>query len=280
MSFEPVIPAGGVLGWRLLQRTESAQRDLYDKRPELQRDVAYFREKIASVNTAEALVSDRRLLRVALGAFGLDEEIDKRAFLRKMLEEGSENRDSFVNNFVDPRYKEFVRAFGFGNIAGSRTGDPGFPDRIADAYRVRQFEVAVGEQDEALRLALNFRREIGKFANANDPEGAAWLSVLGDQAVRAVFDAGFGTAEGFSTLDVDRQRDELKRLNDREFGSKSLAVFTDPENVDRMIERFLLRRSIEEGPGQGTRGAAAVGLLQGALGAGATQNLILSLARG
>ncbi len=284
MSFEPVLPANGLVGWKLLTRTEDAQRELFNSRVDLSKDVAYFREKIASVGTAEELVSDRRLLKVALGAFGLDEEIDKKAFLRKMLEEGSESNDAFVNKFVDPRYKAFVKAFGFGNLAGARTQDPGFDDRITDAYRMRQFEVAVGQQDETLRLALNFRREIKTFANASDPEGSAWLSVLGDTAVRAVFDAAFNFGTSFAQLDVDRQRDEMKEKNDRFFGSKSLEVFKDPAKVDEMINRFLVRRSIDEGPSQSTPGVTALSMLQSSggigLGAGATQNLILSLARG
>ncbi len=49
--------------------------------------MAYFEANIGKVETAADLVGDRRLLKVALGAFGMDGEIDKRAFLRKVLEE-------------------------------------------------------------------------------------------------------------------------------------------------------------------------------------------------
>lgn len=277
MSFDPIIPASGVLGYRLLVKTEATQREVFDRQPEIARDLAYFNDKISTVTTAEQLVGDRRLLKVALGAFGLGDEIDKRAFMRKILAEGSESSEAFANRFVDPKYKEIAKAFGFGNLADARTGDPGFANRIGDAYRVRAFEIAVGEQDESLRLALNFRREIGKFANANDPLNTAWLSALGDQPVRAVLEGAFGLPAGFGSLDVDRQREELQDFSLREFGSKSMAVFNDPELVDKAITRFLIRKSIENGPTASTPGASALTLLQGAVGPSASQNLFQSL---
>ena len=54
------------------------------------------------IASAEALVKDRRLLTVALGAFGLDGEIDKKFFIRKVLEGGTEASDSLANRPYDP----------------------------------------------------------------------------------------------------------------------------------------------------------------------------------
>ncbi len=66
MSFQPVIPLPGLSGWRFLQRTMEAQSDVFDRRPDLSRDTAYFEANIGKINSAEDLVADRRLLRVAL----------------------------------------------------------------------------------------------------------------------------------------------------------------------------------------------------------------------
>ncbi len=282
MTFAPIIPASGVIGLRLLSQTQETQRAIFDQQPQLARDVDYFTEKIAEVRTAEDLVGDRRLLRVALGAFGLDDEIDKGAFIRKILEEGSEDPDAFANKLDDPRYVNFTRAMGFGDILGARTGDVGFAAGITSAYKERQFELAVGEQDSSLRLALNFRREIQTYANANDPEGTAWFSAMGDLPVRTVFEGAFGLSASFGQLDIDRQRDELKDLNNKFFGSKSLEVFKDSAEVENLIDRFLVRRSIEEGPSPSTNGFTALTLLTNAangVGSIGIQNILLSSGR-
>lgn len=277
--FAPLLPATGVVGFRLLEQTEASQRAVFERQPEIAREIAYFQDNIAAALTPEDLINDRRLLQVALGAFGLDEEIDKRAFLQKMLAEGTDDPESFANRFVDPRYQAFVEALGYGNALGARVFLPGFAAEITDAFKERQFEIAVGEQNNSLRLALNFRREIEQYANASDPDGVAWLSVLGDRPVRSVFEGAFGLGQSFGQLDVDRQREELREFNDRTFGSTSLAIFQDPAEVDRVITRYLAREAAANGPAPTTPGFTALTLLNnanGGLGASAIQNILIS----
>lgn len=279
MSFAPVLPSTGFVGYKLLLATEATQREVFEKQPEIRRDVEYFKEKIGDVKTAEELVSDRRLLKVALGAFGMDDEIDKKAFLRRILEEGTENDDAFAKKFVDPRYTKIADAFGFGNIIGARTNFTGFATEITEAYAERQFEIAVGEQNETLRLALNFRREIATYANAKDPESTAWFSAMGDVPVRTVLEGALGLPSATGTLDIDLQHKAFREASSNTFGSKSMDVFKDTEQVENAIRRFIARRSIDEGPSASTPGATALTLLSNAaqgFGSGASQNLLLS----
>ncbi|MBW6496595.1 MAG: DUF1217 domain-containing protein, partial [Burkholderiaceae bacterium] len=107
----------------------------FAKGPQLLRDTAYFEARIGSVNSAEELVADRRLLRVALGAFGLQDDINNRFFIRKVLEGGVIQPDSLANKLGDDRYREMSRAFGFGDLAvpSSKLSDFG-PD-ITARYR-------------------------------------------------------------------------------------------------------------------------------------------------
>lgn len=279
MSFAPLLPATGFVGYKLLLATEATQREIFEKQPEMRRDIDYFVENIANVTTAEELVSDRRLLRVALGAFGMDDEIDKRAFLRRMLEEGTESSDAFAKKFVDPAYTRFADAFGFGNSGGAQTGRAGFATAITEAYAERQFEIAVGEQDETLRLALNFRREISTYANASDPDSTAWFSAMGDQAIRAVLEGALGLSSQIGSIDIDIQHSAFREASNKTFGSTSMAVFQDPEQVDAALRRFIARRTAEQGPSASTPGAVALTLLSNAssgFGASASQNLLLS----
>ena len=277
MSFQPVVPLSGIAGWRFLESTETSQRAAFERSPVLEREMRHFVENIGSVTSAEALVADRTLLKVALGAFGLDDELYKTAFLERILAEGTDDKGSLANRFVDPRYQEFSRAFGFGDLAGARTGDPGFGRRITDAYRSRQFEVAVGDANGDMRLALGFRREIAKHAEGPGADGAGWFRVLGSAPLREVFEAAYNLPREFAGLDVDRQRDILRDKTSAMFGESALSVFRSAENVDSMISRLLARRQAASGPTPGTPGMAALSLLQsGGFGAAGLTNLILS----
>ena len=103
MSFQPVIPLTGYLGWRFLERTSDAQQDIFAKSQPVQRATDHFREKIGKVNSAADLVNDRQLLSVALGAFGLDADINNRAFIQKVLEDGTLSQDALANRLADNR---------------------------------------------------------------------------------------------------------------------------------------------------------------------------------
>jgi len=279
MTFSPVVPIGGVAGWRFLERTEDTQRAAFDRSPQIERDIQYFKENIGAVRTAEDLVSDRRLFVVALGAFGLDEEINKTFFLRKILEEGTEDPQALANRFVDPRYGDIARAFGFGNLAGARTDLPSFATEITSAYRTRQFEIAVGDSNPDLRLALGFRRQIADFAASDAPDGTTWFRIMGSQPMRTVFEAAYNLPSQFGTLDVDQQRDILRDKTRELFGDSAVNVFRDPDAVERVIDRFLVRRQLDQGPN--FQNNVALTLLQsaasgGGFGAAARINLILS----
>ena len=261
-GFQPIVPLGGVLGWRLLERTEEAQRAAFARGPALARDLAYFRDNVAGADTAAKLVADPRLLRVALGAFGLEEEANKQALIRRVLESDPSDPTGFARRLVDPRYRRLAAAFGYGDLFGPRVARPGFAAEIAAAHEERRFEAAVGEADPAMRLALNARREIARYADAADPDGAAWFQVMGDRPMRAVFDAAFGLPASFSQIGIDQQREVLRDRNRRLFGDSSLAVFKDPAKVDELIRRFLVRDAAGRGPSAATRGMAALTVLQ------------------
>jgi hypothetical protein len=253
MSFAPALPLGGFAGWRFLERTEAGQRAALARDPRLAREVAAFRARIGSIATPEALLADRTLLGVALGAFGLEGEIGKTAFLRKLLAEGTENPQAFANRLVDRRYHEFARAFGFGDSLGPATARPGFADRIAAAYLDRSFEVAVGAQQEGLRIALAYRRDIGRLADAATAT-TAWFRILGDRPVRTLLATALGLPEAAARLPVEKQAGLLAERARRLLGAAGPADLARPETVEAAIRRFL---AVEAGTG--ARAPAATG---------------------
>lgn len=278
MFFQPVIGTGGYSGWLILQRTEARQREIFEQSPTLQRDTDYFRENISNASTAKDLVSDRRLLSVALGAFGLDEEINKQAFVRKILEDGTESSDAFANRLNEPRYLALAEAFGYGDAGGGEAVlQSEFQEDIIARYRVRAFDRAVGEVDNDARLALNFRREISEIVSADSTNETIWFRIMGQQPIKEVLETALNLPGEISQLDIDRQRELFEDKAARIFGDSDPAILSDPEVLDEVLRRFFLVRQTQNGPTSTTPGFSALTLLQSAtIGAGATQNLFQS----
>lgn len=256
MSFQPVIPAAGYAGWAFLSRTLDQQSATHARAPAGLRDETYFRNMIGSIETADDLVSDRRLLRVALTAFGLEEDLPNKAFIGKVLQSQTSDRGSFVNRLADKRYVEFARAFGFGDGPDARHRAPGFAEGIVEAFRARRFEASVGAQDESMRLALALKRDLPALAASGPNDDTLWYRVLGTPSLRKVFESAYGLPASFGALDVDRQAEIMKSRSERSFGKPTVAQFADPHTLDRLIRRFFVGEQLAAGLGSSAQSAA------------------------
>ncbi|MCL4066224.1 DUF1217 domain-containing protein [Pseudomonas sp. GX19020] len=244
MSFQPVLPADGYGGWLLLKRTMPAQAKAFQQAPVNQRDAQYFRNKIGTVTTADDLVSDRRLLKIALSAFGLEQDINAKAFVKKILSDGVDSPKDLSNRLADKSYRTFAASFGLDGARLPKTLDEGFADALLDQYYVRQFEAAVGEQNDSFRLALNAEREIGKLAASPASEDTKWFTIMGNKPLRQVLEKSFGLPAGFSNLDIDQQLRVLKSRAQSQFGASTVSQFSESTKMEKLVRNFIVRESL------------------------------------
>lgn len=262
MTFQPVLAGSGLSGWRFLQRTLPAQQEVFARTPALQRDAAQFRERIGQVTTASALVDDRALLRVALGAFGLDSEVNNRAFLLRVFGDDPADPGALVNRLADKRFLAASRAFRLWPGGVPATLSPGFADRILPAHQTRQFEIAVGAQDNSMRLALTTLRELPELAARPLPDETLWLSVMGSPPLRAVLEQALNLPGSLATLDLDQQLDVFQSRARSALGVDRFAELADPRTMDTVLRRFLVRAEAESGAAGSGAGSVALQLLQ------------------
>lgn len=246
MTFQAVIPMSGIGGWNFLRRTYEAQLETFSASAQRKRDATYFRENIANIKSAEELVSDRRLLSVALGAFGLEADLNNKFFVNKVLTDGTTANDALSNRLADKRYKKFSEAFGFGASEAKKTTDKVAMDGIVESYFKQSFEVSVGQQNDTMRIALYAQRELTELAESNSSETTKWFSVMGLPALRNMFETALGLPSSFSQLDIDKQLEVFQDKTSALFGNDSISQFADPNNLERLTEVFLARAQISE----------------------------------
>lgn len=269
MSFAPIVPYGGVAGWSFLTRTQEAQKEAFNNSGKMARDVAYFTENIAKVSSAEDLMADRRLLEVALGAFGLDEDIGNRYFIQKILEDGTLETDALANRLSDKRYFNLAKAFGFGDFDIPRTVLSDFAEEITTAYQEKQFEVAVGAQNTDMRLALGLDAALRDIAAKKTTADGAWFSVMGQGPVRTVFETALGLPSTIAVLDLDQQVKVFRERTAAFFGGDGeVAQFADAEKRTELRQMFLAR-STDQGALSGSSGGSAALMLLQSSGSGA-----------
>jgi hypothetical protein len=260
--FTPVVPSGGLVGWRFLQRTYDTQFEAFSQSSQLARATDYFAEKIKEVASAEELVADRRLLEVALGAFGLQDDINNRFFIQKILDEGTTNDDSLANRFSDKRYQELSAAFGLGPGEQSNLTSEGFAEGIIERFRANSFEVATGTQDQSMRIALFAQRELPDLAQDDMSNDAKWFTIMGQPPLRIAFEKALNLPSSFGQVDVDQQLTVFKERARAVFGSDEVSQFSTPEAIDDLVTKYIVRAQLDTFNASTSSASIALTLLQ------------------
>ena len=118
MNFTPVLSGTGLVGYNYLVRTREEQQERLAQDAVIQRETEGFLESLENIRSADDLLADRNALAVALGAFGLQDEIGNTGLLRQVLEADPNDSESLPNQLSDTRYLELAIAFNFGGEGG------------------------------------------------------------------------------------------------------------------------------------------------------------------
>lgn len=197
------------------------------------RETAYFRENIGSVETIDEFLGDYRLYSYAMRAFGLDDMIFAKAYMRKVLEEGVSDTGSFANTLLDERFKEFATTFDFASYGRSTTQLEVVTKGVVEKYNRAMLETDAGEENEGVRLALYFQRKA--------PEINSYYDILADKALTKFFQVTFSLPETMSSIDVEQQVKLLGKVFD-------LSALKDPEELEHLTKRFTVMYDINENP--------------------------------
>lgn len=228
------------------------------RQPQVARESKNYLASIEKIKSVDAFIKNDRVYRYAMKAFGLEDMIYAKAFMKKVLTEGVANSGSFANSLSDSRYKEFAKVFDFASLGESTTLSESTRQGTVDRYVRQALEQQAGESNEGVRLALYFARKA--------PEITSPMGILADKALLQVVQTALNIPEAAAMQDIDKQAANLaKRLD--------VADFKDPKKLDRFITRFT---SLWEASNGSSSAAGALALGQ-PLEAGIGASLLASL---
>lgn len=266
MSFQPVIPMSGNSGWKYLQATYDRQLSTHANSAQIKADRAYLTSKLSEPMTTEAFLDDRRLLRVAMAAFDLGGEEWKRGFIDKVLKEAATPGSNFLTRLNNPKYTAFAEAFK--PVDGKITLTAEAVQKIAGEFDTASFETAVGQVNETMRIALNFKSEIAGLAGSSSSENAKLFRILGNVPVRTLLETALNLPTEMRKLDIEKQAEILKDALQKRAGVSDLNDLTRPDVIDRIIGRYHVMETVKSGAANYSPAANALTLLNGGMGLG------------
>lgn len=216
--------------YTLISKNLTRTLELTQKEPVVARETKYYEENISNIKSIEDFVGDTRIFNYAMTAFGLEDMAFAKAYMRKVLEGGIEDKDSFANRLNDDRFVQFVETFNFAKTGEATTQSSTVKQPVVDKHIRQTLEVEQGNDNEGVRLALYFQRAA--------PDAKSAYSILADPALLEVVQTVFGIPSEMSNADIDRQAAYIDKVMDVE-------DLQDPAKLDTLIKRFTVMYDAE-----------------------------------
>jgi len=247
--------------YRLITENMNRTLETTAAKPDVARQTEYYLSNIGKVDSIDDLLGDYQLFSYAMKAHGLEEMTYAKAFMRKVLEGGIDNDDSFANSLADQRYRNFAETFNFARYDTATTTFGRTQQGTVDKFLRQTVEEDAGAQNEGVRLALYFERKAPDIENVYE--------LLADPALLKVTQTLFGLSASTGALDIDRQADMIASRLDIE-------DLKDPKKLEELLTRFTAQWEMQNGSSFSAQSAATI-LIGGNQQFGISSDLLASI---
>lgn len=220
-----------------MQHSKPDQLALFAQGATLARENAAFGERLAGATSVADLMSDYQALKVALGAHGLQDDIQNRYFVQQVIEQGTTAQDSFANRLSDARYSALAQTFEALGLTGAgdlRATVSAVPAALADAI-----SAAHGDSPIALGLAGRLNGNITLGLLGADTSDKAWARAVDDPALHPILARVLGTHDNLGGLSDAAQAMIFQEATAYLYGNSSLGALSDPDNTFAVADAYL-----------------------------------------
>lgn len=210
---------------------DSAEFQRFRERSDIKREADYYRENIKNIKSVDDFFADKRLLRFALSAYGLESEAVNAGKMRKVLESDLTDVNSLANRLKDPRFQEIAKDFSFAVFKETKLKMVSTTDDIVRKYERVQYEKSLDDSSPGVRAALEFARRIKNVSQT--------VQLLGDSVMREVITVANNIPKELAIQEVESQVTAVEKKVD-------VTKFKDQAEVDKTVQRYLLNKSSQE----------------------------------
>lgn len=200
------------------------------EKPDIARETEYYLSTIGNIKSVDDFMADERIYNYALKAHGLEDMAYAKAFIRKVLTEGTTDENAFANKLSDSRYKALAETLNFAAQGAVATSFDKAQKGVVDKYQRQTLEEEAGADNMGVRLALYFERTA--------PTIKSGMEILADDALSEVVRTALNLPDEIIGADLDRQAKYIEDVID-------IQDFQDPAKVGKFLERFTAMWEIE-----------------------------------
>ncbi|MCB4804350.1 DUF1217 domain-containing protein [Methylobacterium brachiatum] len=211
--------------YQLISKNISKALDRKSKEYDVKKEVQYFKDNIGKVKTVDEFLRNTRLYTFAMKAFGLDDMIYAKGFMKNVLVgEPDSNGRVLVDRLQDSRYRDFAAAFNFKAYGQKPTSSDPELQAMIDAFTKKNDPSAKPKYDSKTEDLKNYITNISPFIKSMD-------DIVSDSTLSDIIRTTLGLPPAASTDGAD----ENAALFD---GKIDVSTFQDPEQLREFIDRF------------------------------------------
>ena len=197
---------------------------------------AYYQANIGKVKSVNDLLGNFRLLSYALSAYGLGDQVNNKALIRKVLAEGTSSPRALANTLPNVAWKAFAKAFNFSHNGAAAPTSPASVATAVSNYNEQQLESDQGSTNVGVQLALYFKRVAPTISNG--------YSVLADNNLLQVAQTIFNLPPTANISQIDKQATQIEKL-------MPLSDLQNPTKLKHLVQRFTAAYDAKYGPSSG-----------------------------
>ena len=211
--------------YKLFAADIAATQERIAQRPNIAREVEYYKEEIGNIKSLDDFMENRRVYTLVMQAYGLEDLAYARGFIKKLLEEGTDSDDAMANKLTDPRYLALAEDFDFKRYESATTSFDRTQSGVIEKFFAQSIENEAGNQNSGARLAIYFQRKMEDITDT--------YSILGDPALLKFVQTAFSLPNEMGFATIEKQAEMIdKRLD--------LDDLKDPKFVEKLVTQFLV----------------------------------------
>ena len=126
-----------LLNYRLYTNDMAKTLERLSSQAQIERDKTYYDNNIGKVTSVDQFLGNYKLYSYAMKAYGLEDQINAKGMMKKVLQSDLSDTSSFANKLSDQRYRDFAAAFNFTSSTTPTAQSTSQTERLVEAYAER-----------------------------------------------------------------------------------------------------------------------------------------------
>ncbi len=219
--------ANPVTALRIAEQDQTQDIATTAAQPAVARDIAAFKQAVATATTPQQLLSNPTALKVLLTANGLGSQASYTALARKILLSNPSDPNSLVNKVAatNASWLSVVQTYQFATKGLATLQNASVQQTIANGYAEVQWRQSLDAATPGLSDALTFQSEAGTITSASQ--------VLADPVLFNVVTTALGIPQQIVFQDRPAQEQAIN-------GQLDFSRLKDPTYVNSITDQFLV----------------------------------------